>query len=68
MGLSNLPPGVTESMIPGNRPEDWAWDKLWDWIQDTGLTPEEIREAIETWMEVRDHTHELDGGEDLNGV
>jgi len=20
--LSNLPPGVTESMIPGNRPED----------------------------------------------
>jgi len=22
MRLSNLPPGVTESMIPGNRPED----------------------------------------------
>lgn len=22
MGLSNLPPGVTDSMIPGNRPED----------------------------------------------
>ena len=26
--LSNLPPGVTESMIPGNRPEDVRWDKL----------------------------------------
>lgn len=22
MGLSNLPPGVTDSMLPGNRPED----------------------------------------------
>lgn len=22
MGLSNLPPGVTDNMIPGNRPED----------------------------------------------
>jgi|SRR5215469_408423 len=26
--LSNLPPGVTESMIPGNRPEDEAHDKF----------------------------------------
>lgn len=25
---SNLPPGVTEGMIPGNRPEDWAWERL----------------------------------------
>lgn len=30
MGLSNLPPGVTESMIPGNRPEDVLWDRLVD--------------------------------------
>lgn len=28
MTTSNLPPGVTESMIPGNRPEDIAWEKL----------------------------------------
>lgn len=31
---SNLPPGVSESMIPGNRPEDEAeerfWDELWN--------------------------------------
>jgi hypothetical protein len=25
---SNLPPGVTEGMLPGNRPEDMAWEKL----------------------------------------
>lgn len=24
--LSNLPPGVTESMIPGNRPEDQEFE------------------------------------------
>ncbi len=25
---SNLPPGVTESMLPGNRPEDVRWDEF----------------------------------------
>lgn len=25
---SNLPPGVTEGMIPGNRPEDTKWDRF----------------------------------------
>lgn len=25
----SLPPGVTTSMIPGNRPEDEAWDHYW---------------------------------------
>jgi len=25
---SNLPPGVTDSMIPGNRPQDEEWDNL----------------------------------------
>lgn len=23
---NNLPPGVTESMLPGNRPEDREWE------------------------------------------
>jgi hypothetical protein len=27
---SNLPDGVTENMIPGNRPEDMAEDAFWD--------------------------------------
>jgi len=26
----NLPPGVTESMIPGNRPEDESWDNFYE--------------------------------------
>lgn len=30
MGSSNLPPGVTDSMIPGNRPEDDAEEAWWD--------------------------------------
>lgn len=29
---SNLPSGVTEGMLPGNRPEDMAWDKLHEGI------------------------------------
>lgn len=28
--MSNLPPGVTEAMIPGNRPWDLEIEKLWD--------------------------------------
>ena len=27
--MSNLPPGVSESMIPGNRPEDVTEDAFW---------------------------------------
>jgi len=30
MGGSNLPPGVTEGMIPGNRPEDLAEEEFWE--------------------------------------
>lgn len=30
MGLSNLPPGVTDSMLPGNRPEDIQLEKELD--------------------------------------
>lgn len=26
---SNLPPGVTESMLPGNRDEEMAWETLY---------------------------------------
>ena len=28
--LSNLPPGVTENDLPGNRPEDEEWDKFYE--------------------------------------
>jgi hypothetical protein len=30
MGNSNLPPGVSEGMIPGNRPEDLEEEAFWD--------------------------------------
>ncbi len=26
----DLPPGVTESMLPGNTPQDIAYDKHWE--------------------------------------
>lgn len=32
--MSNLPPGVTDSMIPGNTPEDVEWGAMLDAIQD----------------------------------
>lgn len=28
--MSNLPPGVTLNMIPGNRPEDEAEERFWE--------------------------------------
>lgn len=43
---SNLPPGVNPADIPGNGPEDEEWDRLYDWLAGTGLTPHEIREAV----------------------
>ena len=32
MMSSNLPPGVTESMLPGNRPEDMSWERFHEWL------------------------------------
>ena len=43
---SNLPPGVTESMLPGNRPEDQEWEDLFDWLADQDITPDEIRRVV----------------------
>jgi len=44
---SNLPPGVTESMIPGNRPEDLAYevaiDELVNECVEYNLEPEEMK-------------------------
>ncbi len=47
---SNYPPGVTESMIPGCRPEDHLWEKFYEKIdRDTakhGIYPED---AYKIW-------------------
>lgn len=44
---SNLPPGVTEGMIPGNRPEDLEWEGFHEWLDDetfvNKLTPVQAR-------------------------
>ena len=46
----NLPPGVTVGMIPGNRPEDEAWEAAIDWaiakFDDEKLSLDELRRAI----------------------
>lgn len=57
--MSNLPPGVTESMIPGNRPEDIAeerfWEELWDYIA-TNFPDVDA----DTWIENDTHTKIID--------
>ncbi len=55
---SNLPPGVTESMIPGNRPEDMEWERFWDWANDqfidAGITVEQAYEVINNGLKTVD--------------
>lgn len=52
MSLSNLPPGITTSMIPGNSPQDELWEKLMDWVVDqlaeSGLSHEQVYSGIKT--------------------
>jgi hypothetical protein len=47
---SNLPPGVSDSDIPGNRPEDQEWDNLWDWLGDKDIEPNELRMMVEDYL------------------
>lgn len=55
MGSSNLPPGVSESSIPGNRPEDeWA-DKFWNAIAFPSsmhemMDPEHAADAVNEYL------------------
>lgn len=50
--MSNLPPGVTESMIPGNRPEDIAYEELWERVYDkayeVGLVTDASNDLLES--------------------
>lgn len=56
---SNLPPGVTDSMIPGNRPEDVAqekfMDRLYDLLSDFGIDlaeqNDELWEQVDTYAD-----------------
>jgi len=55
--MNNMPPGVTESMIPGNRPEDAAWEELYEWIDDMcdkhGIEPQVLRQIIDDGLFVK---------------
>jgi hypothetical protein len=49
---SNLPPGVSENMIPGNRPEDEAHEKFWDQLctalmEKSGWSQEQVDELAD---------------------
>lgn len=52
--LSNLPPGVTDFMTPGNRPEDQEWEEFCEWaiekMRTSGLTVEELRAILENGL------------------
>lgn len=39
----NMPPGCSESHIPGNRPEDTAWEDLLEEIGQTAITAYDAR-------------------------
>lgn len=65
---SNLPPGVTPSMLPGNSGEEAAWEKvvedvLWD-SGEKNLAPPEAREAwqmgLVAFLRCRQFVRELD--------
>jgi hypothetical protein len=49
-----LPPGVEESDIPGNRPEDAEWEELLEWISieadKRSIPPGKIKECLEKFM------------------
>ena len=44
----NLPPGCSVSDIPGNRPEDIAYEAFWTWVEEhlQDLSAEECRRAV----------------------
>ena len=48
-----LPPGVTDSMIPGNTPEDVEWEKMLNAIADAAN--DLYAEACEQLAESRHH-------------
>lgn len=47
---SNLPPGCSVNDIPGNRPEDMAWEEIDVWaterFAEAGLSLEEYQRAV----------------------
>lgn len=46
--MDNLPPGVRESDIPGNTPEDALWESMVERLSVSGLSPGEIIRRVES--------------------
>lgn len=52
--MSNLPPGVTDSMIPGNRPEDAEWDRFYAMVgEDCEQAGLDAAQATYLWVTAR---------------
>jgi len=56
---SNLPPGITADMLPGNRPEDLDWDvfleKFCDEIIMSGVDLESVIIASKMFLPMAEH-------------
>lgn len=50
MSMSNLPPGVSDYDIPGNRPEDIEWEKLIDKMMSDVDSPYDARKVWEAGL------------------
>jgi hypothetical protein len=64
--MTNLPPGVTESMIPGNRPEDVRADELGEALTavwEDGWSEEDV---VRLWREICREGEDI--GEDRAGA
>lgn len=69
--MSNLPPGVTASMIPGNRPQDEEWEQLIDSVavfMEDGLERSEYHDKSDIPEILRALWEECaEGKEDIEG-
>lgn len=50
--MSNLPPGVTDDMIPGNSIADVERDEVIEWVYQQRLTNGEIVQAIKLYCKM----------------
>lgn len=48
--MSNLPPGVSENDIPGNRPEDVAEERFWTQLDERFIR--EYGEPAKRWLTI----------------
>ena len=59
--LSNYPPGITDSMIPGNRPEDEEYERLQNEFLETVMADCkcDFKKALERWKQYRQADSEV---------